>query len=107
MTHCRAEVERWNSERMEGRVTPTMETSSPSRNRAPHKTKSAPHRRGGQPVAALGEPVWERMAGDGGDMGPQDRCICIQCKRIYCGNIYCFDMVSWPTSATPIWSAAG
>src|SRR5260370_22649193 len=39
---------------MDGRATPTMETSRASRNRAPHKTTRMPQRRGFQRYSAAG-----------------------------------------------------
>src|SRR5260370_36167284 len=39
---------------MDGRATPTMETSRASRNRAPHKTTRVPQRRGFQRYSAAG-----------------------------------------------------
>src|SRR5262252_5660057 len=47
---------------MDGRATPTMETSRASRNRAPHSTTRRPHRRGLQRPASLGGVVGSGLA---------------------------------------------
>src|SRR5215211_2520160 len=49
---------------MEGRATPTIETSSPSRKRTPHSTTRAPHRRASHLVAA-GSAPWGGSVGGG------------------------------------------
>src|SRR5690349_10168779 len=48
MIHCREVVDRFSSVPMDGRATPTMETSSPSRNRTVHNTARTPHSLGVQ-----------------------------------------------------------
>src|SRR4051812_33038078 len=64
MTHWRAEVDMSRSDEIEGSATPTIETSSASRNSAAQRTRMSPQARGPKRAAAAAPGRAETDTGD-------------------------------------------